>query len=57
MWCICAAALLGIFNDLLPYGRGTYSLVAQLPLLAGAVVFWLVDHRRRPLTRRDSPHA
>jgi hypothetical protein len=58
VWCICAAALLGTFNDLLPHGGGTYRFVSQMVLLAGAVVFGLVDMRRRPVTRRfDPPRA
>lgn len=51
-WCLSAALLLTTFADQQPYGRRTYYFVAQWVLIAGAVVFWLVDTRHQQLTRR-----
>jgi hypothetical protein len=48
------------FADQLPYGRRTYSFVAQWVLIAGAAVFWLVDTRRQQVSRRaraDGPNG
>ena len=56
IWCLSTAPLLTTFADQQPYGRRTYYFVAGWVLIAGAVVFWLIETRRHQrLSRGNAP--
>jgi L-asparagine transporter-like permease len=57
MWCVAAGVLLGTLIDQQPHGRGSALVIwlVQLALLAGAVVFWLLEVRRKQLSDGKTP--